>query len=119
MWAVFTHMFTGLWGPQSRSSRRGEWVKCLHGYGSFKFQVRFRVESNQCGLCNLFQIRSQLKQYIEFFVDNTCMLGGASTTACLEWKGPGEWELQKDSGHQNSHGMGSCFSDLILVVRTI
>ena len=26
------------------------------------------------------------------------MLGGASTTACLEWKGPGEWELKKIQG---------------------
>ena len=41
-----TDMFTWLWGPQSRSSWRGEWLKCLHVHGTFKFQVRFRVEGH-------------------------------------------------------------------------
>ena len=37
------------WGPQILSSWRGEWLECLHAYGTFKFQVTFRVEGHQLG----------------------------------------------------------------------
>ena len=86
MWAVITDMFTWLWGPQSRSSWRGEWLKCLHGHGTFKFQVRFRVEGHQCGFCNLFQRRWQFNdtQNVSYTLHACCAV---AQLLLLAWNG--------------------------------
>ena len=84
------------WGSQILTSWRGEWLECLHAYGTFKFQVTFRVEVHQLGHVTHFKEGGSLNETLNRVVFTACLLFGCvSAGVCLEWKGWGELAERK------------------------
>ena len=81
------------WGPQSRSSWRGESLECLHAYGTFKFRVRSRVEDHRCGYVIHFQEGGSLNDILNVsYALHACC--DVAQVLLLAWNGrAGEYEL--------------------------
>ena len=81
------------WGPQSRSSWRGESLECLHAYGTFKFRVRSRVEDHRCGYVIHFQEVGSLNDILNVsYALHACC--DVAQVLLLAWNGrAGEYEL--------------------------
>ena len=91
MWTVITDICACRWGSQILTSWRGDVLECLDAYGTFKFQVTFRVEVHQLGHVTHFKEGGSLNETLNRVVFTACLLFGCvSVGVCLEWKGWGE-----------------------------